>query len=1122
MAMAMAALLLAALSVVGLAAAPACTAGDALASLAPPPSCRRITKHSGAAGGDESITSAWRMAVATAGSQHAAALAGLTRALAGKGLAAPRVADAGRRRWSTWCDPASMKTDDGTHTTATPPAIKWTETAGILPPPAPVATGSLRFFSFFDFYMVPHYTAYYNTSFEEISTWLSTPSFTPDNGSIAFANQLWAAGHKMQPLWKVADTQIWTYPCSKVECGSVAMDGLVEDWEEIVDDMVATIKQQMPDYAARTAGFDLGDELLAEGTPLANVTAVARRIREQFASGGGGHVFVYLNENSYAFSPGPTPNLTCFGGTRCAAAAGLAGVGCCLNGPDGVPPEIDAISIDLYADILQPATGLPDPNSTCPHPVLEADCVFKFLKSRVFPHLHHPTQKVFVVPGLYGDDDMLARADTDTMLTSKFNRFWELAVKEPLVVGIKPWHFINEKKVPSNATNAKFTNQFHLGATSYPTLMKTLQQKGRALKAKVGPHNSSKDRVRSVDSSASRLLVFTDRTLFSDFDSRLEQRMNPPTKGPLVVTATEPWESNSIGAWVHVLQMPGPGNEMRMYYGCLEHAAQTNGRPCAPGKYCGDSGRICLATSTNGIDWVKPHLGIFDRNGSTANNILLADSGVSVFFDQNPRAPAAAKWKMTCSAAVYGSPDGLRFTRLGTNGSVPVHTMDDTKPTGNWDPVLERYVIFTRRDDAGANMRHISRCVTRDFTDWDADYAGLGCPTVFGSDSNDPQAGTGGIVDVYSNSWTPYPSMANPAVHLFFPSMFFHFDWDAGSQEPFGFFNDGLLDTRLLVSRDAATLDYTTARNARAPFVPLGVNTCGKSTPSVPGGWCDPASAAESRTSADTSAMWMASGFLPSNDGLEIFLYLHVQPNTHGDYKRQSGNNSGIRLMRLRKDGFVSVEAPYLFKHDLRLLPSFTTVELIVPSGCGAPTTKTLPVLPRVNVGCSYGVLGGCNAARDEPGWHNVSCESEADCSKLCGQCHCAGKAATCKHGFCQTGDLGGMICNNTLPPDPTKALVGGAQLMLNVETGVAGFVAVEVLLQGGKAAEGMELEASDPIKGSAINAVASWGKGQLATLAGLAGQSVKLRVTMADAKLFSMQLACCETQSAMLKTDDE
>ena len=38
-----------------------------------------------------------------------------------------------------------------------------------------------------------------------------------------------------------------------------------------------------------------------------------------------------------------------------------------------------------------------------------------------------------------------------------------------------------------------------------------------------------------------------------------------------------------------------------------------------------------------------------------------------------------------------------------------------------------------------------------------------------------------------------------------------------------------------VVSRDGSDLNYTTARNGRSPFVPLGVNDCGRTTPSTVG-----------------------------------------------------------------------------------------------------------------------------------------------------------------------------------------------------------------------------------------------------------------------------------------------
>ena len=43
--------------------------------------------------------------------------------------------------------------------------------------------------------------------------------------------------------------------------------------------------------------------------------------------------------------------------------------------------------------------------------------------------------------------------------------------------------------------------------------------------------------------------------------------------------------------------------------------------------------RTCLAESADGLTWTKPSLGIYARNGSTANNILVEDSGNSVFWD---------------------------------------------------------------------------------------------------------------------------------------------------------------------------------------------------------------------------------------------------------------------------------------------------------------------------------------------------------------------------------------------------------------------------------------------------------------------------------------------------------
>ena len=96
------------------------------------------------------------------------------------------------------------------------------------------------------------------------------------------------------------------------------------------------------------------------------------------------------------------------------------------------------------------------------------------------------------------------------------------------------------------------------------------------------------------------LLLFTDDSTIAveSRDPRLELRNHQPAKGPLVITPTEPWEGK-VFAYNHVIQV-GPA-ENRIYYDCIESA--------------GEIRRICLATSTDGLNWIKPDLGVFNRNG---------------------------------------------------------------------------------------------------------------------------------------------------------------------------------------------------------------------------------------------------------------------------------------------------------------------------------------------------------------------------------------------------------------------------------------------------------------------------------------------------------------------------
>jgi hypothetical protein len=174
-----------------------------------------------------------------------------------------------------------------------------------------------------------------------------------------------------------------------------------------------------------------------------------------------------------------------------------------------------------------------------------------------------------------------------------------------------------------------------------------------------------------------KLMIFADDSLLASIDPRLERRNNAPFKGPRVIQPTEPWENWAIFAYNSVVYV-GPG-EYRLYYDCVAAKEGPNGDKVLGTEY------VCLATSVDGVRWVKPKLGLFNysANGSapsSANNILVEDGGNSVFLDENPAAPASERWKMAVSTGAYASPDGLRWTKLPFK---PI-AYDDTKPVSNF------------------------------------------------------------------------------------------------------------------------------------------------------------------------------------------------------------------------------------------------------------------------------------------------------------------------------------------------------------------------------------------------------------------------------------------------------
>ena len=480
------------------------------------------------------------------------------------------------------------------------------------------------------------------------------------------------------------------------------------------------------------------------------------------------------------------------------------------------------------------------------------------------------------------------------------------------------------------------------------------------------------------------------------------------------ISPTKPWETWAVFGYNSVVTY-GPG-EFRMYYDCIEGGGAPPGRRLGSKLESGTGAvfrRICLATSSDGLSWAKPDLNVYNRNGSTANNILLEDSGVSVFLDGNPKEPDSRRWKMITSYYAYHSPDGIHWTNYTMKKTV--HS-DDTKPTAYWVDSLQKYVIYTRNDVLPDYIRYVGRCETDDITDW---LENGNCTNVFGPDQHDPAT-----ADVYTNAWSPYPTPSNPVVHLFFPSIYSKFPYPGSAyNEP----NDGLLDIRFVYTKHIRD-NLTYPAGDRRPFVSLGMNGCGlgHQSPYVSGGWCPQFGNEELQNTAfDTSAMYMASGHVLSPNGHEVYFYSSGQPFLHSQGRKVAwGSNTGIRVNRIRRDGFVSIDAGYHFNIPLSEVPQFVVKEaLSVPTRCD-----------------------------------------------------------------------------------------GEVRLRVNFKTSVVGYVLVGLELadagEGEGALVGYELGDANKLVGNAVSAAALW-RGNTTTITELAGMTVLVRVAMADASLFSLNMVC-------------
>ena len=140
--------------------------------------------------------------------------------------------------------------------------------------------------------------------------------------------------------------------------------------------------------------------------------------------------------------------------------------------------------------------------------------------------------------------------------------------------------------------------------------------------------------------------------------------MHEPHPAGKAIAFDQPWEGN-VSAYITIFR---DGDKVRMYYRGASDPAYSSGAGHVP-KH---SEVTCYAESPDGLVWSKPKLGLYEFNGSKANNIVWTGPGTRELRTVQGCQPSSAS-----SAALQGAGRIQGIDRLPIRGWNPLD--EDTR-----------------------------------------------------------------------------------------------------------------------------------------------------------------------------------------------------------------------------------------------------------------------------------------------------------------------------------------------------------------------------------------------------------------------------------------------------------
>ncbi|MBN1352756.1 hypothetical protein JXJ21_25430 [candidate division KSB1 bacterium] len=375
--------------------------------------------------------------------------------------------------------------------------------------------------------------------------------------------------------------------------------------------------------------------------------------------------------------------------------------------------------------------------------------------------------------------------------------------------------------------------------------------------------------------------LFVDDALVEKMMGKAVLHLHHPERREIALVHDAPWEGNGCG--YHTVFRDGA--KYRMYYKAWQISAEGDvSNPVV----------ICYAESHDGIQWVKPELGLVMFNGSVKNNIILDNVNgygchdFSPFIDTRPGVTLKQRYKAIGYVRGHAAPHGLMgFISVDGIHWQPVQDdciiteegwVFDTQNIAFWSGTEEKYIMYYRKTVDG--VRNIARAVSDDFIHWTKEG-------VLDFKNRAPNQSE----QFYTNQIRPY--YRAPNVYIGFPSRYCDRGWihatdalpspDLRRKRAKGQLRYGsaVTDALLIASRDG----HSFYRWDDA-FIRPGLRTLHN--------WAY----------GDNYIAWHVVETQPTSDD---------QPNELSLYATESyftGNSCRLRRYALRLDGFASIYAP--------------------------------------------------------------------------------------------------------------------------------------------------------------------------------------------------------------------